>query len=522
MWTPPKEPTRRETILLKRLKRTKKLFAFLRLYRLEIFDAAFQQELAAMYRDTGAGKEPVAPAVLAMATLLQAYTGMSDAEAVEMTVVDARWQMVLDVHGCEEPAFGQGSLHRFREKMIAHDMDQRIVERTVEFARRSGAFDYRKLPKSLRLALDSRPLQGAGKVEDTINLLGRAAHNLLRCAAQLANRNAKSLARELQTPALVSSSVKRGLDVDWNDPVEKSEALGELLAQIDEVVDWIEEHLPGQAETPPLSEALDTVKQLREQDLDPEPPGGKPRIRRGVAKDRRISISEPEMRHGRKSRSKTINGYKSHLAADLRTRLILACAITPANAPETAAMDDIIPDVKRYGDELGQLHIDRGYVSSEKTRELYGDGVRIFSKPRHLPVHGQFTKDQFDIDVGRMCITCPADQVRPITLGATANFGDACAACNVRGWCTDSPRGRKVSIAEDEPMQQQFRRDVASKPGRERLRNRVAIEHRLAHHAQKQGLRARYRGQRRNLFDARRTAAVLNLEVVDHELRKAA
>jgi len=39
-----------------------KLFAFLRDHRHELFDDGFQAELEAMYRDTGAGREPVPPA----------------------------------------------------------------------------------------------------------------------------------------------------------------------------------------------------------------------------------------------------------------------------------------------------------------------------------------------------------------------------------------------------------------------------------------------------------------------------
>jgi hypothetical protein len=58
--------------------------------------------------------------------------------------------------------------------------------------------------------------------------------------------------------------------------------------------------------------------------------------------------------------------------------------------------------------------------------------------------------------------------------------------------------------------------------GRERLRERVPVEHRLAHLAQKQGLRARYLQIRPNLFDLRRHAAVLNLEVVQNKLAEAA
>jgi len=45
------------------------------------------------------------------------------------------------------------------------------------------------------------------------------------------------------------------------------------------------------------------------------------------------------MRHGRKSSSKRFNGYKRHIAADLDTDLIVACAVTPANRPEPPPHD---------------------------------------------------------------------------------------------------------------------------------------------------------------------------------------
>lgn len=166
-WVPSTTATRREQLILARLGKRRRLFAFLYQHRRELFDDSFQDELAAMYSDMGGGKEPVAPARLAMATLLQAYTGASDAEAVDMTVVDLRWQLILDVLGAEIPAFGQHTLQAFRERLIRHDMDLRLLERTVELAKKTKGYDWKKLPKTLRLAIDSRPLEGAGRVEDT-------------------------------------------------------------------------------------------------------------------------------------------------------------------------------------------------------------------------------------------------------------------------------------------------------------------------------------------------------------------
>ena len=121
------------------------------------------------------GSDPVPPAQLAMALLLQGYLGLSDSDAVEAAVMDLRWQMVLGCLGATEPSFSQGALQTLRERLIAHDMDRRLLERTVELAKDTKEFDWKKLPKTLRVAIDSAPLEGAGPVEDTINLLSRAA-----------------------------------------------------------------------------------------------------------------------------------------------------------------------------------------------------------------------------------------------------------------------------------------------------------------------------------------------------------
>lgn len=526
-WTPSKEITKREAYLLKRLQRTKKLFRFLREHRLDLFNEAFQAELSVMYRDSDEGKEPVPPAQLAMALLLQAYTGSSDAEAIENAVADARWRMVLGILGPEEedPPFSQGTLQRFRERLIAHDLDRRLLERTVEIAKQTSGFDFRKLPKTVRLAVDSRPLTGAGRVEDTFNLLGHAARKLLECAAALADHKPSDLAAAIGAPALAASSVKRGLDIDWNDTQQKADAIKQLCAQIDRLETWVREKLGKEAQRPPLSEALATVAQLRDQDLEPDPKGGGPRIRDGVAEDRRVSVEDPEMRHGRKTKSRTFNGYKSHIAADLDTGLIVACGITPANKHEADALPGILEDLGRYRErnQIGEMHIDRGYLASENVQALAAARVPIVAKPWRSRPNELFAKSEFNLDLGHLTITCPAGHTEKIRLGTTVQFpARTCDICPMRAKCTDGAlgRGRTVAIAADERLQKKLRSAIATPGGRARLRERVAIEHRLAHHASKQGTRARYRGVRKNIFDARRHAATINLEQL--QLRDAA
>jgi hypothetical protein len=519
-WKPRLDYTKQEERLLRRLRKTRKLFAFLRDHRHELFDDAFQAELESMYRNTGAGKDPTPPALLAMVVLLQSYQGISDAEAVDLTVMDLRWQMVLDRLGADEPAFAQGTLVDFRARLIRADLDLRLLERTVELARRTNAFDWKKLPKTLRIAVDSSPLIGAGRVEDTINLLAHAARKVVDCAADLLGWPVERVAREAGIPLLLESSVKRALDIEWSNPDAKAAALNTLVQQLDSLETWLRQRLPEALAKPPLKEHVDTLVQIRSQDLEPDPEGGGggTRIREGVAAERRVSIQDPDMRHGRKSRTKLFNGYKRHIATDLDTDLILACATTPANRPEEEAAPALKADIERQGRAIWELYIDRGYIASPVVTEILAYGGQVICKPWVSRNGGLFTKADFKINMRDMTITCPAGQVEPIDLGADIEFNpEACVRCPLRTKCTTAApgSGRTVSIADDERLQHRLRKLVSTPQGRRRLRERVAVEHRLAHLGRRQGRRARYCGTRKNLFDLRRASAVQNLEVID-------
>ena len=496
---------------MKRLDRVRKLLGFLRLHRRRLFDDAFQDELATMYRDTGAGKSPVPPALMAMATLVQAYLGVSDAEMVELTVVDLRVQMVLDQLGADAPAFSQGALVDFRDRLIRADLDRRLLERTVELARETAGFDWRRLPRSLRVAVDSSPFEGAGRVEDTFNLLGHAARKLVQCVARLLRWRPTTVAERAGTEMLLMPSIKASLDVDWFDPKEKTRAIGMLVEQLDDLEQWVVRHVPehAQAEVAPH---LATLHQIRTQDLEETAQG--PRIRQGVAHDRRVSIEDAEMRHGRKSSSYAFNGYKRHAATDLDSGLLVAVAITPANVPEMTAMPMLQDDFEHQHIHVRELFIDRGYIASDFVEHVIANQGEVICRPWQRTNGGLFAKSDFDINIRDRTITCPRGQTQSFEFGTTVSFdGPTCRTCPSRAQCTNAKgRGRQVSIASDEALQQRLHHLIATPRGRERLRERVPVEHRLAHISSRQGPRARYRGVRKNTFDLRRVAALQNLE----------
>lgn len=521
-WRPSATVTRQEQFILKRLEKRRKLFAFLRRHRHEIFDDAFQAELESMYRDTGAGKEPVPPALLAMALVLQGYLGMSDFDAVEASVFDARWQMVLGRLGENEPAFSQGALQAFRERLIANDMDRRLLERTIELARATREFDWKKLPKTLRVAIDSSPLEGAGRVEDSINLLGHAGRKVIDCAAELLGWTVERVCREARAPLLAESSVKKALDLDWSDPAQKASAARVLAMQLGSLQEWIATNLKQELKKPPLKDELDTLAQLIHQDLEPDPDGGGMKIREGVAPDRRVSVEDREMRHGRKSKSKRFNGYKRHIATDLDSDLILAGAITPANRPEEEAAPELQRDIEQMGRGIAELNIDRGYIASPLVDQVLGAGGQVVCKPWVARNGKSFAKGDFKLNLRDLTITCPAGETERIEFGSVVEFDpEACDHCRLRAKCTaaSAGSGRTVAIAENERLQHKLRKLQRTPTGRAKLRERVAVEHRLAHIGRRQGRRARYRGVRKNLFDLRRACAIQNFETIQ---RKAA
>lgn len=309
-WMPDVKPTAEEARILARLKTHRKLFAFLRLHRHEIFDDEFQDLLASMYRDTGAGAPPQPPALMCMALILQGYTGDSDREVVELTVDSDRWQMVLGRLRSMEPAFSQGGLQQFRERLIAHDLDKHLLERTVEIARRAKFSGKKTLPKSLRVAMDSRPLVGAGRVEDTFNLLGHAARKIAECAADMSGLSFEEVCHRSHAEVLLAPSIKAGLDVDWSDTIQKGEALENLFIQVNALAEWVGRTMGGDGLDGPITKYLEALQQVADQNLDEE--NGRVKMHQGVAPDRRVSIEDEDMRHGRKSKSKRFNGYKEH------------------------------------------------------------------------------------------------------------------------------------------------------------------------------------------------------------------
>lgn len=523
-WNAPVEVSTEEARVL-RLCRKHRLWGFLRTHRHQILDAEVHAALVKMYANgPRGGRPPEPPERLALAMLLQVAFDVADHEVPTLTAVDRRWQMVLDCMGATEPALSQGTVFNFRERARATGLMTLVLNKTVELARTSKGFSH----KRLRAIFDSSPLVGAGRVEDTFNLLGHAISQLLDVAATEGSLDAAQVAKELELSVFSASSIKAVLDVDWREPHARTAALRALLGQFERLRGWLQVTFDHeQLEAPPLSEHIETVERIIDQDTEPDPDGPEGgdgrRLRDGVATDRLTSLSDREQRHGRKSTTKAFNGYKRHLVVDADVPgLICGVLVQPANKREHEAAGPLMKTLGDNGYELDELHFDRGYLPADEIVAMHACGVRMITKPPTTVRNEHFAKDEFDVDFDKETVTCPAGVVVPLRLGKHIGFPSAaCRSCKLHDRCTKGAR-RMLSIHPQEQWYREMAHDLATKEGRARRRERVQVEHALARISAVQGNRARFRGLEKNQFDLARTAVVSNCYVLDALWREAA
>lgn len=230
------------------------------------------------------------------------------------------------------------------------------------------------------------------------------------------------------------------------------------------------------------------------------------------------------MRHGRKSKTERIDGYKEYVARDLDNDLTIAAGVLPANLLERHGADKLRPQIAAFG-EVKSVFVDCAFLSGELFDEVRsrpgGEVICRALRPARL---GFYVKTDFAIDLAAGVVRCPAHKLAVIRSDHVRFATADCSACGSRAKCqpATAKEGRTIHIHPEEALQQAFRAAQKTPEGRARLRKRVPVEHTLAHQRGAHGRGARYRGVAKNDFDAQRIAAMNNLQAIDCRLRKSA
>jgi transposase len=450
----------------------------------------------------GMGRPSIPPSLLMRAVLLQLRDDVSDREAARRAAKDLDWKRALGLEADEVP-FHHTTLSVFRSRLLVNDADERVLRVTLERAVSAGLF-----PKKVLGIVDSTGVMGAAAVADTYELIRQAIAKVVGVAG-----GAGVLPKKLRRAA--NGIINGKARIDWADRSARRVELGRLVEVAGQV-------LAATAGRDDLVEARRLLERIIDQDIENAPAdGGGPGIRRGVAPDRVVSVVDPEMRHGRKSHSRRVDGYKAHIITDAVNELILGVATTAANQPDGPQAAGLVTAARAAGVRVTEVLGDTAYGDGDTRTAVESAGAKVTAKTQPPATTGKFVKTDFVVDPEALTATCPAGRTsstagwgrdgkgRPVRV---IRFGDLCTGCSLRSRCTSCPDGRDITLNFHEARLQAARAEQARPATRRKLRRRSLVERKLAE-LKLHGIgQARYHGERKALLQLPLTAGMVNLK----------
>ncbi len=489
------------------------LYGYLAQNRQQLFR---DEDFAALYCADN-GRTSVPPSLAISILFLRAYERVSFVEAIERTKYDLRWKVALGLE-MEEVPIQKSALQECEARLVIHKMGEALLKKSIEEARRAG---YRK-SRQIRVALDTTPILGKGAVKDTYNLLAEGIEQL---ACRLAEGEGESGAPWAERQGLsryLGSSLKGEAAIDWDDKKQREQLLTAIVQDARRLLGLAEQAQAAPAEqAEAIAAAAALLQRLIAQDVEEKPEGGC-QIKPGTEKDRVVSVADPEMRHGRKSASRRFNGHKAAVAVDMESQLIGGVEVLPGNAGDPEKALELVHQTERVMEaEVKETVGDCAYGGGP-TRRAFAEEERLLTAKVPVRTNGDcFPKSEFTIDLEKREVRCPAGQTTNDYRSAGEGqggrfvFADAtCQTCPLRSQCVRGQGPRSISIQAEEALQQRARTHNQTEAGRQSLRERVVVEHRIARLVQLGIRKSHYFGRTKTCLQVVMAAVVANVSLV--------
>jgi len=478
-------------------------------------------DLASMYCPDN-GRPSLPPSLMAGATLLQFYDDVSDAEAVDRMKFDRRWQVALNLP-IDYAGFDPSCFTYFRQRLIDNKQERYAFDRFIAVGRQAGF-----IPDRVTLLTDTTNVKGAGAVQDTYTLLRKGMRKLLKAAGFHLPQQRQGLSP--QTRRLLERYLDhdRKADINWADPQQRAAQLQVLFDDVEAVLELAAEHTPAlRAGASVDNDEVRSLGWLLTKILGDDVvvnDQGQAQLGEGTATDRIISMTDPQMRHGRKSSAHLFNGFKVSVATDQHSDMLLDIADVTASGSDG---DHLLPTIQRVEEQAG-VTVDcvegDGAYGSGKNRAAcaqYPDHAIDLVSPLAQPADPEVAKSAFDIDLEAHTATCPQGHTVSGQRAGKEEGQDTwrftfpratCEACPLFERCVRSKKtGRTVCTNPFEAYLQAARLRQQTPEFDLLYRLRAAVERVIAELVQR-GIRGtRYVGEPKRQLQRLWTGAVVNL-----------
>ncbi len=474
------------------------------------------EDFAGFYAEEGGGSR--CPLQLLGLELLKFRWDLSDRQLIEHCWRDLGFRYAVGLRKGEAPP-GTATLTRFRAKLRKLKGDDFVMKLVLKLAVARGVVDDMALQ-----GVDSTNTDCRGAIVDTFNLIAAGIRQVIRAVARGLSRDANELARQWELEDYMARSIKGQVSIDWSDPAARTTLLTKEICNADRLVEMVgklEMTLP-----PEVAESVALLQRVARQDVKKRVDGTY-EIARGTAPGRIISVSDPEARHGRKSSSKRINGFKVHVLGTLSSQFVTGIAMTDASVHDARPTVALVQQAEQYGLKPREVVGDGAYGTGANIRQVGAQDVTVLSKLGASSHNGSIPKRAFDIDLDGQRVTCPAGKSTATVSMVKDPAGSAervqkfrfakadCQSCALRNRCskpTAAGRPRTITLSTHEPELQQLKAFNKSERAKPILRSRSAIE-RLLSHLVRMGMRhARFFGLHKVQYQAFMTAAAYNLQ----------
>jgi hypothetical protein len=310
----------------------------------------------------------------------------------------------------------------------------------------------------------------------------------------------------------------RKADIDWADPTARAAQSKVLVRDAEAALDLALQ----QADDPDVRAAAWLLTKILGDDLATDE-AGDPQIGQGVAEDRIVSLTDTEMRHGRKSASQRFDGRKLQVAEEQTSELIVAIEPMPANAGDGRDLITGLDHVEApTGLTVERAIADGAYGTGDNRADCQAQDVDLVS-PLAVPHEAEVSKANFAIDLHAHTVMCPQGHITTTYKLVKDNQGRpvksftfdraACETCPLFTRCVHSQtQGRTVTLHYHEALLQAARPRQQTDEFKNTYKLRTAVERKIAELTEHGSKQARYIGTVLSCLQAQWTGAAVNLK----------